>query len=88
MSPKSRFRWRRLRRRSNQPRERVQALLDELVAEYDKPEHGVTMREVAGGYKMTTKPEHHEAVRGFVTQPEAAAEAIAAGAGNAGGDCL
>jgi len=50
----------------NQPRERVQELLDELVAEYDKPEHGVTMREVAGGYKMTTKPEHHETVRNFV----------------------
>ena len=49
-----------------QPRERVQALLDELVAEYDKPEHGVTMREVAGGYKLTTKPEHHETVRNFV----------------------
>ncbi|MGA3041613.1 MAG: SMC-Scp complex subunit ScpB [Bryobacteraceae bacterium] len=50
----------------NQPRERVQTLLDDLVAEYDKPEHGVTMREVAGGYKMTTKPEHHEMVRNFV----------------------
>ena len=50
----------------NQPRERVQTLLDELVAEYDQPEHGVTMREVAGGYKMTTKPEHHETVRSFV----------------------
>jgi segregation and condensation protein B len=50
----------------HQPRERVQTLLDELVAEYDKPEHGVTMREVAGGYKMTTKPEHHETVRNFV----------------------
>jgi segregation and condensation protein B len=50
----------------NQPRERVQILLDELVLEYDKPEHGVTMREVAGGYKMTTKPEHHETVRNFV----------------------
>ncbi len=50
----------------NQPRERVQSLLEELVTEYDKPEHGVTMREVAGGYKMTTKPEHHETVRNFV----------------------
>jgi len=50
----------------NQPRERVQALLDELVADYDKPIHGVTMREVAGGYKITTKPEHHESVRAFV----------------------
>src|SRR5665811_2277171 len=25
-----------------------------------------SIREVAGGYKMTTKPEHHEAVRAFV----------------------
>jgi segregation and condensation protein B len=50
----------------NQPRERVQTLLDELVADYDKSEHGVTIREVAGGYKMTTKPEHHETVRSFV----------------------
>jgi segregation and condensation protein B len=49
-----------------QPRERVQKLLDELLAEYEKPEHGVTIREVAGGYKMTTKPEHHETVRNFV----------------------
>jgi segregation and condensation protein B len=49
-----------------QPRERVQALLDHLVAEYDKPEHGLTIRVVAGGYKMATKPEHHESVRSFV----------------------
>ncbi len=49
-----------------QPRERVQTMLDNLVAEYDKPEHGVTLREVAGGYKITTKAEHHETVRNFV----------------------
>jgi segregation and condensation protein B len=41
-------------------------VLDQLVAEYDRPEHGLTIREVAGGYKMATKPEHHEAVRNFV----------------------
>jgi segregation and condensation protein B len=49
-----------------QPRERVERLLNELVAEFDKPEHGVTIRVVAGGYKMATKPEHHESVRTFV----------------------
>jgi len=49
-----------------QPLERVKSLLGELVSEFDKPEHGVTIREVAGGYKMATKPEHHEAVRSFV----------------------
>ena len=41
-------------------------LLAELVAEYEKPEHGLTVREVAGGYKMATKAEHHDAVRAFV----------------------
>ncbi|MEN6533722.1 MAG: SMC-Scp complex subunit ScpB, partial [Bryobacteraceae bacterium] len=40
--------------------------LDELVAEYEKPGHGVTLRQVAGGYKMTTKAEHHETIRTFV----------------------
>jgi segregation and condensation protein B len=49
-----------------QPLDRIQALLGQLVAEFDEPEHGVSIREVAGGFKMTTKPEHHEAVRSFV----------------------
>jgi segregation and condensation protein B len=50
----------------HQPLDRIQALLGQLVAEFDQPEHGVSIREVAGGFKMTTKPEHHEAVRSFV----------------------
>jgi segregation and condensation protein B len=44
----------------------VKRLLDELVAEYAAPCHGLSIREVAGGYKMATKAEHHEAVRAFV----------------------
>jgi segregation and condensation protein B len=44
----------------------VKRLLDELVAEYTAPGHGLSIREVAGGYKMATKAEHHEAVRAFV----------------------
>jgi segregation and condensation protein B len=44
----------------------VKRLLDELAAEYAGPEHGLSIREIAGGYKMATKPEHHEAVRAFV----------------------
>jgi len=46
--------------------ELIDKLLAELVAEYEKPEHGLTVREVAGGYKMATKAEHHDAVRAFV----------------------
>jgi len=49
-----------------QPAEQIRTLMDRLVAEFDKPEHGVSIREVAGGYKMTTKAEHHESVRDFV----------------------
>jgi segregation and condensation protein B len=49
-----------------QPLERIQALLGQLVVEFDRSEHGVSIREVAGGFKMTTKAEHHEAVRSFV----------------------
>ena len=48
------------------PPELVDKLLAELAAEYEKPEHGLAVREVAGGYKMATKAEHHEAVRAFV----------------------
>jgi len=48
------------------PRERVIELLDQLTADYERPERGLSIREVAGGFKMTTKPEHHEAVRRFV----------------------
>lgn len=49
-----------------QPPERVEKLLERIFEEYAKPHHGLTIREVAGGYKMTTKPEHHEDVRQFV----------------------
>jgi segregation and condensation protein B len=49
-----------------EPVESIKALLNKLVAEYERPEHGLAVREVAGGYKMATKPEHHEAVRVFV----------------------
>lgn len=49
-----------------EPRARVSELLEKLVAEYNQPHHGLTVREVAGGYKMSTKPEHHEAIRAFV----------------------
>ena len=39
--------------------------LDELIADYNNPEHGIEVREVASGYRMSTKPEHHDVVRAF-----------------------
>jgi segregation and condensation protein B len=41
-------------------------LLDALVAEYATDERGLEIREVAGGFRFATKPEYHDAVRGFV----------------------
>lgn len=49
-----------------QPAERVEAALAELVEQFARPESGLQIREIAGGFKMATKPEHHEAVRQFV----------------------
>ena len=48
------------------PLDDVKRLLAKIVEEYDKPEHGLVIREVADGFKMGTKAEHHEAIRAFV----------------------
>jgi segregation and condensation protein B len=44
---------------------RVRSALEELAADYGNPDHGIEIRQVAGGYRMSTKPEQHEVVRGF-----------------------
>jgi segregation and condensation protein B len=42
------------------------AQLDQLIADYTAPDSGIEVREVAGGFRFATKPEYHDAVRGFV----------------------
>jgi segregation and condensation protein B len=44
---------------------RVRAALEELVSDYAAQDHGIEIRQVAGGYRMSTKPEQHEMVRSF-----------------------
>jgi segregation and condensation protein B len=44
---------------------RVRAALEELTAQYAASEHGIEIRQVAGGYRMSTKPEQHDMVRAF-----------------------
>lgn len=44
----------------------VRAALDELIAASATDERGVEVREVAGGFKMYTKPQHHDVVRKFI----------------------
>jgi len=43
----------------------VRAALEELAGDYSAEGHGIEVRQVAGGYRMSTKPEHHDAVRAF-----------------------
>ena len=49
-----------------QPMENVVSILEELGRDYQQPSRGLSIRELAGGYKLSTKPEHHEAIRRFV----------------------
>ena len=44
---------------------RVRTAVDELVSEYAASERAMEVRQVAGGYRMATKPEHHDVVRAF-----------------------
>jgi segregation and condensation protein B len=48
------------------PLDEVEPLLRELASETSRPDRGIFIREVAGGYQMATKPEHHEVIRNFV----------------------
>ncbi len=48
------------------PREELRAMLKEMAEVTHAPDRGVEIRVVAGGYRMYTKAEHHEAVRRFV----------------------
>jgi len=44
---------------------RVRQALEELIRDYYAPDHGIEIRQVAGGYRMSTKPEQHDVVRDF-----------------------
>ncbi|MDR3746064.1 MAG: SMC-Scp complex subunit ScpB [Acidobacteriaceae bacterium] len=54
------------RMRAAKLRAHFRTLLDELIAEYSTSDRGLEIREVAGGFRFATKPEYHDAVRGFV----------------------
>ena len=46
-------------------RKLLQPFLEELIADSGREDRGIEVREVAGGYRMSTKPEHHDVVRAF-----------------------
>jgi len=54
------------KQREREARAAIKQLLAELVADYAAEGRGIEIREIAGGYRMATKPEFHDAVRAFV----------------------
>jgi segregation and condensation protein B len=54
------------RQRDREVKAVLKQLLDELIASYSADGRGVEIREIAGGYRMATKPQCHDAVRLFV----------------------
>jgi segregation and condensation protein B len=44
---------------------RIRATLEELIADYSDGNHGIEIRQVAGGYRMSTKPDQHDVLRAF-----------------------
>ena len=46
-------------------RAKIRGVIEELVAEYDAADRGIQISAIAGGYRMATRPEHHDAVRSF-----------------------
>ena len=54
------------RQRDRDGRAVLRGLLDELIATYASDDRGIEIKEIAGGYRMATKPECHDAARMFV----------------------
>jgi segregation and condensation protein B len=52
--------------RDKRLRDYFRSLLNELIADYANGDRGLEIREVAGGYRLATRPEYHDTVRGFV----------------------
>jgi len=54
------------RRRAREARDEIRGIVNALIADYSEGDRGIEIREIAGGYRVATKAEYHDAVRGFV----------------------
>jgi segregation and condensation protein B len=53
-------------------KENIEQALKDLVEDFNARNGGMNIREVAGGFRMTTRPEHHEQIRAYLkTRPNA-----------------
>ena len=46
--------------------DKIEKALQELFKEFNSRPGGMEIREVAGGYRMTTRPEYHEHIRSYL----------------------
>lgn len=56
----------------NEDAETIRAAVEQLQNEYEERESGLQIREIGGGFQISTRPEFHEEVREFLkTRPSA-----------------
>ncbi len=56
----------------DEDREMIESAIDELRQEYEQRESGLQLREIAGGWQISTRTEFHEEIRKFLkTRPSA-----------------
>jgi segregation and condensation protein B len=58
--------------------DKIELALSQLVEEFNSRPGGMLIRQVAGGYRMTTRPEHHEYVRAYLKSKPSAKLSMAA----------
>jgi len=54
------------KQREREARDEARRIVARLIDEYSRGDRGIEIREIAGGYRVATKPEYHDAVRGFI----------------------
>src|SRR6201997_609658 len=54
------------RQRDRETREEARRIIAQLIEEYNSADRGIEIREIAGGYRVATKAEYHDVVRGFI----------------------
>lgn len=56
----------------------VRTRLEELVADYEQRQSGLEIREIAGGWRISTRPQYHEFVRKYLRSKPSAKLSLAA----------
>jgi segregation and condensation protein B len=58
-------------------REAVEAAIQELATDYESRPGGLQLREIAGGWQIATRPEHHEHIRAYLKSKPSAKLSLA-----------